>query len=445
MAKEHQTTYSDKQAMEYSQYAQEVEQTLSQMEQRLHNSDDPERIIMDVLKAAAEFYDGDWAGILDADLTMKIWSMLWWYNRKTGDMSPNRFKDIEEGENLVRWIEALIHGNPVLIPDTEALAADYPAEYALLKDNGVRSMIAVPFWKRPTGFLVVRNPKRYLTRSSILKMMAFVATSSINEKRLMDRTRMTLKSEFIQKDNDILIRLFGGLQITTPKGVITEADLNSLKLVRLIAYLALNGKYPSPIRDIVNAVWPEGDADLDGKNLKYLVYRLQRIFSLISDHRLIESTGNGYRLNTELNVILDVRIFEEYWRQAQITSDPYAKGCLLKKAMELYKHGVLPSLAGEQWIMPTIAHYGLRYVGVVNQLLASLEKAHDYVCIYEYANIAIQSLPGNLDAQYWLIYSMNRLGNQDIARNQLRAAEQVLTDEDYKELLHRLADKFLTP
>ena len=64
--------------------------------------------------------------------------------------------------------------------------------------------------------------------------------------------------------------------------------------------------------------------------------------------------------------------------------------------------------------------------------------------IYEYANIAVQSLPGNMDAQYWLIYSMNRLGNQDIARNQLRAAEQVLTDEDYRELLHRLADKFLT-
>lgn len=45
------------------------------MEQRLHNSDDPEEIILDVLKAAASFYDGDWAGILDANLTMKIWSI----------------------------------------------------------------------------------------------------------------------------------------------------------------------------------------------------------------------------------------------------------------------------------------------------------------------------------------------------------------------------------
>lgn len=51
----------EKRAMEHVQYSQEVEKTLSQMEQRLHNSDDPEEIIMDVLKAAATFYDGDWA------------------------------------------------------------------------------------------------------------------------------------------------------------------------------------------------------------------------------------------------------------------------------------------------------------------------------------------------------------------------------------------------
>lgn len=67
---------------EYIQYAQDVEQALSQLESRLHNSDDPQEIIMDMLVAATEFYDGDWAGIMEVDLTMKIWSTLFWYNRK---------------------------------------------------------------------------------------------------------------------------------------------------------------------------------------------------------------------------------------------------------------------------------------------------------------------------------------------------------------------------
>lgn len=81
----------------YLQYAQEVEQSLSQLEAGLHNTDDPEDIIQNMLVAATLFYDGDWAGIMEADLTMKIWSTQWWYNRRTNGMTPNRFDDLEEG------------------------------------------------------------------------------------------------------------------------------------------------------------------------------------------------------------------------------------------------------------------------------------------------------------------------------------------------------------
>ena len=84
-----------------------------------------------------------------------------------------------------------------------------------MKSNGVHSMIAVPFWKRPTGFLVVRNPKRYINRTSLLKMMAFVAVSSTNEKRLMYTAKLKQTPEIIQKDNDVIINLFDGLQIIT--------------------------------------------------------------------------------------------------------------------------------------------------------------------------------------------------------------------------------------
>lgn len=211
---------SDVNQCEYIQYAQDVEKTLSHLESQLHHSDDPEEIIMNTL-VAAEFYDGDWAGIMDADLTMKIWSTLFWYNRRTKRMSPNRFGDIREGDSLWRWIDSLTHGTPMIIRDVEELRLLSPLEYEFLKSNGVRSMVAVPLWKRPTGFLIVRNPKRYITRSSLLQMMAFVAVSSINEKRLMDSTKRQLTPEIIKTDKDIVINLFDELQIITSKGVLS--------------------------------------------------------------------------------------------------------------------------------------------------------------------------------------------------------------------------------
>lgn len=116
------TTLPEEFPDEHIQYALEVEQALRSLESNLHNSDDPEEIITKTLVAAVTFYDGDWAGIMEADLTMKVWTTLWWYNRKTDGMTPNSFGDLQEGEYLVRWIDALMHGTPMVIHDIEDIA-----------------------------------------------------------------------------------------------------------------------------------------------------------------------------------------------------------------------------------------------------------------------------------------------------------------------------------
>lgn len=61
-----------------------------------------------------------------------------------------------------------------------------------------------------------------------------------------------------------------------------------------------------------------------------------------------------------------------------------------------------------------------------------------YVCIMEYANIALGAIPGNADAYYWLIYAMNHLGMGEIAKNELKAAKQALTENDFDDLLNKL-------
>lgn len=88
------------------------------------------------------------------------------------------------------------------------------------------------------------------------------------------------------------------------------------------------------------------------------------------------------------------------------------------------------------WI--TQMNYSLRYMGVVNQLLVTLDLAKDCVCIHEYANYALQVVPSNADAHYWMIYAMQHLGMPEIAMKQLQAAKRLLTTEYYNDLLKRL-------
>ena len=60
--------------------------------------------------------------------------------------------------------------------------------------------------------------------------------------------------------------------------------------------------------------------------------------------------------------------------------------------------------------------------------------------IHDYANTALSAIPGSPDAYYWLIYAMTHLGMREIAKNELRAAKQVLIDNDYEDLVARLKE-----
>ena len=425
---------------DYIQYTQEVEQIITHLEHNLHDTDDPDEIIMRVLTAATAFYDADSSSIIEADLTSKLWTKTYGYVCEDKEDTNIFFNEVQEGEYLLKWINSLKYGIPLIIEDRSTLAVSSPAEYEFLTYNKMDSLIAVPFWKRPAGFIVVRNPKRYKNQSCLLKMMAFIVVSSMNEKRLMDGAKLAMTPDIIKKDNDVVINLFDEFQIITKKGIITEHDLNSAKKSKLIVYLLLHTRRPASPYEITQDLWPNEDPSRANNNVKALVYRVQQKFSLISDYRLIECTPTGYRINPELNVITDMKQFEDYWHLAQKTPNPTDKVGLLKNAIEIYKHGLLEEYVGEHWFMPTVAHYSLRYTGVLTELLSSLNEARNYISIHDYANTALSAIPGSPDAYYWLIYAMTHLGMREIAKNELRAAKQVLIENDYEDLVARLKE-----
>jgi len=115
-----------------------------------------------------------------------------------------------------------------------------PEELNLYHHLDIRKLLAVPVKPRPTEFLVVRNPQRYITRSSMLQMLAFVLLASINEQKLVQSLKMSLSPDNIERDTDVIINVFGNLEIYTSGGVLRESDLKSPKICRLLVYMLLN-------------------------------------------------------------------------------------------------------------------------------------------------------------------------------------------------------------
>lgn len=423
------------------QYSIDFTRTMTALEKQLHSCEDPSVIAMDALKVGAEFYDADWCGVIEGDLEMDAWAPVLWYNVANHGMTATAFRDLEETKNLERWVEKLYACESLNIPDTLAIKDSNPEEYALYERCRAKAILAVPFWKNPTGFMIVRNPKRYHIdpyESGFLQALAFVTFNAITEQKLINRTQKAFSPDSINNDNDVMINLFGKLEIYTSKGVITEDEISSPRITRFLVYMLLHGKYPVPPRTILEQIWPEEDVESANTKIKSLAYRLQNVFAVVSDSRLIISTLRGYQLNPDLNIMTDIQEFEKCWRQAQSAITMQAKLELLKKATEIYHGNIYDAASSEHWLMPHELSYKYKCIEIYIDMVRTYFDVQDYANAQKYASLALLIDKANVDTYYWLIRAKRQKDSLSMAKGELKLAEHVLSTEEYAELLQKL-------
>lgn len=335
-----------------------------------------------------------------------------------------------------------MHNNqPIVLPDIEQVRATDSGEYAVYQRLFCKSLLAVPVKPRPTGFLVIRNPKRYINRSSMLQMLAFVILASLNEENLMKGLKMRVTPDNIEHDTDIIINLLGEVEIYTTNGVLKESDLKSPLICKLLAFMLINKKSVILPRHLMEALWPEDAVDTDmSKNLRAVIFRLRQAFSLISDYQLIESITTGYCFNPKLHIITDLQLFDKLWDTAQNAGAVSIKVEALKEIMHIYKGHVLDAAYDEHWLNLTVNHYQVRYIGVTNELLKTLAEQKDYHNLHKYAAQSLSVEPGNPKAYYWLIFAMAQMGATEIAKSEIAMAKEYLTEEEFEDLEKEISD-----
>jgi len=421
---------------EYIQYCIDQEQAINLLETSLHNSDEPKEIASMSLQAACEFYGADWAGVIELDLDLNIWTSGWWYNT---DPKITVLQKLKEHENLLLMpsvVEAIKAQEPIIIHDVADIEKSHPKEYQVYKRLDVHSIMAVPFGPKPMGFLVIRNPIRYKNRTSTLNTLAYVIHRAMAQQSTINRVRMSLTPDEIKGDNDVIINFFGGMEITTPAGVWKEHEFNSPKSSRAIAYILLQSKTAHSALAIADALYPEDSSDIEtiNKNIRGYIYRFRKSFEPVCRHKLIECTSNGYRLNPTLNVMTDLQKFEKLWKQTQQDIPVPQKVHMLKQAFKLYKGSVFETGCNDHWLVGIATDYKMKYISMVNELLALLAKFEDYDGVHHFALKSLTLVPENVKAQYWLIYSKYHSGAVALARQELQQAKARLTADEYETL-----------
>lgn len=302
---------------EYVQYCIEKDRTVTALEASLHQSDDPKEIAERSLKTACLFYGGDWAGILDVDLDLDVWTPLWWYNRNPKDRTTEYLREFEIAKSMPNWIEALNSGSPICIMDTRKVKSVHPEEYEIYKRLQVDSVIGVPFGPNPVGILAIRNPSRYTQYASALSVFAYVIHRAMAQQKSIDSSKMVLSPDEIKTDKDIIVNFFGSMEICTSQGILREREFNSPRSSRVVTYLLLNRKssfYPS---SLVAAIWPDEEEKWDtlSSYVRNYIHTFKKEFDLVSQYPLIVSTANGYGINPDLNIMTDLQQFDLLWER----------------------------------------------------------------------------------------------------------------------------------
>lgn len=422
---------------DYIIYCIEQEQAIDKLESALHTSDNPEEIAIHTLKTACGFYGADWAGIIELDLELGLTTTGWWYN---ADPSVTRLKRMNEFENLYpmqTWLDSIKNGNPIIIEDVATVAKTSPQEYPVYNRLDVQSLLAVPFGPNPLGFLVLRNPSKYIRLASTLNTLAYIMHRAMAQRDTLNRRSMALAPEEIKGDKDIIINFFGNIEIYTKIGVWKEQDFHSPKSCRAAAYIMLHGKSAHSALAIADALSTEDTSDVDtiNKNIRAYMYRFRKSFDIISKHKLIEYGPNGYRLNPNLNIKTDLQQFEALWELSKQNIPIPQKVHTLKQAIRLYRGSVFASSCDDHWVVGIATEYKMKYIGMVNELLSILAQFSDYGGIQHYANKALSLVPENVKGQYWLIYAMYHDGTIALARQEFQQAKLRLTDDEFASLV----------
>ena len=159
---------------EYLRYCVEKDLVETVLESTLHETDDPKEISDLTLKTVCDFYGGDWSGVMDIDMDTCLWRPVCWFRSGgANDRTLERLSGLEDAEVMPRWLESMKSASPIVLTDTSEIRESCPVEYALYERLDARSIIASPFSPSPTGFLVIRNPSRYLNHPEALFIFAY--------------------------------------------------------------------------------------------------------------------------------------------------------------------------------------------------------------------------------------------------------------------------------
>ncbi|MCD8231177.1 MAG: bacterial transcriptional activator domain-containing protein [Clostridiales bacterium] len=236
-------------------------------------------------------------------------------------------------------------------------------------------------------------------------------------------------------DTVVTVSTFGGLEISTQRGTLTEYDISSGQVVKLLTYFFLNPDIFISRQMLSHAISPNADVRETPMQVKNTLHRARQITASILDGSLILTTGNYYHVNPDLHIVTDCSRFDELARSIRSNDNPIPeKARDLYEISRLYKQDFLPGFLDDPWINNHRTHYHFAYLDLVKNMLSQMSEAQSYREMISISGCALELEPCDGALHYWNILSMTQLGMLSLAVQHFYKFSAFLDADKQKEL-----------
>lgn len=223
-------------------------------------------------------------------------------------------------------------------------------------------------------------------------------------------------------DKRVYINFFGQLQIRTAYGSISEKELNSNQMKKLIAYLVLNRKSLISVDILTAILWPQGNED-PYTSLRGLVFRLRKALKIIfPDEDFIVAQNGSYVINKCFNLVVDAE-------QLKVISKYSINSAAAKSFLDHACYPFLESLSSDIWGLPVCTFYNTRLITYLCTAISKMidEKDYDDAIHYASKGLVIDHLSEEL--HLLIIDALIRKGCRKLALNHYENTVKMFQNE----------------
>ena len=245
--------HEKKQHPENQEYVENFEATLTGLEAGLRGGGNPGLIVDKCLDIARSFYDCDSAALVETNLELGYGVCVSEHCKEGVVSYEGRVINVTADETPYLY-EKIMHNDVFDVQEPKDSQVLSPYENGIMNKMSIQVLAVAPYYKRTSGYIYIRNPRRYVGLYGMLQALSYVCATERNEFKLMDRLNMAASQKKCKTDSDVFIKVFGGLSITTHFGTLTESEITSSLAVRLVAYLLLHRSRKVSQRELTDAL-----------------------------------------------------------------------------------------------------------------------------------------------------------------------------------------------